>query len=202
MNKPIPKQKIRYLENTGFIDPKTLPINDEGYRCCRYCSQSVKPPKRTFCSKNCVHEYRLRSNGNYLRQQVYLRDRGICAICKLDTKKLATQLTLLDINDPQREILLTQHNIHKKRKIKLRKNGGGLWDADHILAVKDGGGQCGLKNIRTLCIKCHKLKTANDSSKTNKPTPPIKFVIKLKTPNDKEKTNHPTKFIIKLKNKT
>ena len=43
-----------------------------------------------------------------------------------------------------------------KRKIWKRKHGGGLWDADHIIAVKDGGGLCGLENIRTLCIKCHK----------------------------------------------
>ena len=27
--------------------------------------------------------------------------------------------------------------------------------------VKDGGGQCGLDNMRTLCIGCHKKKTYN-----------------------------------------
>ncbi len=181
MDTNIIKPKNRYRRNRGFIDPNTLPINEEGYRCCRYCSGSVLPPKRTFCSSKCVHEYRLRSSGSYLRHQVYLRDRGICAICKLDTKILAKQLLSLNINDPARNLLLQEHNIHKTRKIKPRKNGGGLWDADHIICVKDGGGECGLENIRTLCIKCHKLRTALSAAKKNTQIEPIKFVIKLKT---------------------
>jgi hypothetical protein len=94
---------------------KTLPINDQGYRCCRYCGASVRPPKRTFCSPKCVHEYRLRSSGNYLRRQVYLRDRGICAVCKLDTKKLAKQLAALSPDDPARNFLLRENLIHPTR---------------------------------------------------------------------------------------
>jgi len=195
MNTTSPQQKNRYRENRGFIDPKTLPINDEGYRCCRYCSGSVKPPKRTFCSPNCVHEYKLRSNGSYLRHQVYLRDRGICAIRQLDTKELARQISILSINDPRRDLLLKQNNIHKTRKIKPRKKGGGLWDADHIICVKDGGGQCGLENIRTLCIRCHKLRTAECSAKKNQKSEQNKLVIKLK----EDKLSEQQKPVIKLK---
>lgn len=33
------------------------------------------------------------------------------------------------------------------------------WEADHILAVKDGGGGCSLENFQTLCVECHKEKT-------------------------------------------
>jgi 5-methylcytosine-specific restriction enzyme A len=35
-----------------------------------------------------------------------------------------------------------------------------LWDADHILPVAEGGGQCDLSNMRTLCLKCHSAATA------------------------------------------
>jgi 5-methylcytosine-specific restriction protein A len=35
-----------------------------------------------------------------------------------------------------------------------------LWDADHILPVAEGGGECDLANIRTLCLICHKKATA------------------------------------------
>jgi 5-methylcytosine-specific restriction endonuclease McrA len=35
-----------------------------------------------------------------------------------------------------------------------------LWDADHILPVAEGGGECDLQNIRTLCLKCHRVVTA------------------------------------------
>ena len=162
----ISTENKRYKANRGFIDPKTLPINDNGYRCCRYCGGSIIPPKRTFCSPNCIHEYRLRSSGSYLREQVYLRDCGICAICGLDTKELSKTLSMMSIDDPARDALLTQNNIHKTRKIKLRKCGGGLWDADHIVQVQDGGGECGLENIRTVCISCHKIITASCRSKS------------------------------------
>jgi len=43
----------------------------------------------------------------------------------------------------------------------MKKHGGGLWDADHIVPVKEGGGLCGLDNLRTLCIKCHKTITTS-----------------------------------------
>lgn len=33
------------------------------------------------------------------------------------------------------------------------------WDADHIIPVCEGGGQCGIENYRTLCIPCHKKET-------------------------------------------
>jgi 5-methylcytosine-specific restriction endonuclease McrA len=31
----------------------------------------------------------------------------------------------------------------------------GVWDADHIVPVSEGGGLCGLEGMRTLCRKCH-----------------------------------------------
>jgi hypothetical protein len=35
-----------------------------------------------------------------------------------------------------------------------------LWDADHILPVAEGGGECDLDNLRTLCLMCHREATA------------------------------------------
>ena len=124
------------------IDAKLLPKDMNGNTCCRWCGKGVLPPRRTMCSPECVHELSLRINGRYLRNCVYERDKGICEICKIDTKKTAKEAReIWDI---------------KKRKLWVKKHGGGLWDADHIIPVKDGGGQCGLENIRTLCILCHK----------------------------------------------
>ncbi|HUW14746.1 MAG TPA: HNH endonuclease signature motif containing protein [Anaerolineae bacterium] len=33
------------------------------------------------------------------------------------------------------------------------------WHADHIVPVVDGGGACGLDNLRTLCWRCHRSET-------------------------------------------
>ena len=32
------------------------------------------------------------------------------------------------------------------------------WDADHIIAVQNGGGGCDISNFQTLCKECHKEK--------------------------------------------
>ena len=35
-----------------------------------------------------------------------------------------------------------------------------LWEMDHIVPVVEGGGSCGLDNLRTLCVACHRKETA------------------------------------------
>jgi hypothetical protein len=35
-----------------------------------------------------------------------------------------------------------------------------FWEADHIVPVIEGGGDCGIENLRTLCWRCHKSETA------------------------------------------
>lgn len=117
---------------------------------CRYCGTTKIPPRRkTFCSQSCVDNYMIRISSSYLRNMVYKRDKGICSMCNVDTKKIAKRL----IEEPD---LRAEYNITAKRKIWKQKHGGGLWDADHIVRVEHGGGLCGLENIRTLCISCHK----------------------------------------------
>ena len=132
-----------------------LEKNEEGLTKCRWCGKGVLPPRRTMCSKECVHELKLRSSGRYLRDQVYKRDRGVCSVCNTDTRVIAKKI-LVEVDKSKREEIMKENGISLKRKVWKKKNGGGLWDADHIIAVKDGGGQCGLDNLRTLCIPCHK----------------------------------------------
>ncbi len=155
---------IRYMGKQ--IDASLLPKDENGLTCCRWCGKGVKPPKRTMCSPECVHELKLRINGRYLRDCVYKRDKGICAICKIDTKEIAKTAHILE-GDELIEYL-NDHKISLNRKIWLKKYGGGLWDADHIIPVKEGGGLCGLENMRTLCIKCHKNETAILAKKKTK----------------------------------
>ena len=144
-------------------DAKCLPKTEDGYTCCRWCNGPVMPPKRTMCSPECVHEILIRTNTNYLRTCVYKRDKGICVLCNLDTKNVAKKAILLDYQE--RSDYLKEYSISPKRKIWMKKHGGGLWDADHIIPVVKGGGQCGLDNLRTLCIKCHKKVTKELVSK-------------------------------------
>jgi 5-methylcytosine-specific restriction endonuclease McrA len=47
--------------------------------------------------------------------------------------------------------------LHWGLKQRLRRS---LWEADHIIPVIEGGGECDLDNIRTLCLRCHRKATA------------------------------------------
>ena len=97
-----------------------------------------------------MREWRLRSDPGYLRQQVLSRDRGICASCRVDT--LAAHGILKRSRGATRQRLLNHWDL-------ARYTGRALWDADHILPVIEGGGECDLGNLRTLCLRCHRMAT-------------------------------------------
>ena len=134
----------------GWVDRKAVPRGPNGRGICRWCSLEVPRRRFTFCSEYCVHEWKLRSQPAYLRETVLLRDRGICAACGVDA--IAAYRRLRCSRGSSRQSLL-QHWGLKKRS---RKS---LWDADHILPVAEGGGECDLANIRTLCLRCHRSAT-------------------------------------------
>src|SRR3954471_14940499 len=93
----------------------------------------------------------MRTQPAYLREKVFERDRGICAGCGLDTVAAARKLRVS--RGEGRAILLSYWGL----RTRSRKS---LWDADHIVPVIEGGGECDLANIRTLCLHCHRATTA------------------------------------------
>jgi 5-methylcytosine-specific restriction endonuclease McrA len=118
---------------------------------CRRCGGEIPVGRRTFCSDECVHEWKLRTDPGYLREQVFERDKGVCAVCGVDTVALRLHSLKLDYK--------SRYRFLREWKLKegFRKS---LWDADHIVPVAEGGGECDLSNMRTLCLKCHRQATA------------------------------------------
>jgi 5-methylcytosine-specific restriction endonuclease McrA len=47
---------------------------------------------------------------------------------------------------------------------------GDFWEADHVVAVAEGGGESDLQNFQTLCVPCHakKSRAQKERSKTEK----------------------------------
>jgi len=135
----------------GHADPADLPRGSGGRPLCRWCQLEVPAGRRTFCSAWCVHEWRLRTDPGYLREQVFERDKGICAMCGLDT---AAEWRRLKRAPPARRAgMLRDWGLKRLTR-------SSLWDADHIAPVAEGGGECDLSNIRTLCLRCHRKETA------------------------------------------
>jgi 5-methylcytosine-specific restriction enzyme A len=134
----------------GVADRASLRKGENGRALCRWCNLEVPPRRFTFCSDWCVHEWRLRTNPGYLREQVFRRDRGICALCHVDA--YAAFFDLKRSRGTHRQKLLARWGL-------TRINRKTLWDADHIVPVIEGGGECDLANIRTLCLVCHRKET-------------------------------------------
>ena len=131
----------------GWVDPTDLAKGPNGRSLCRWCNLEVPAGRRrTFCSEFCVNEWRLRSNPGYLRDQVFARDRGVCARCGIDC--VAEWRRLKRLRGPRRTLGWAEWGLKPGRR-------STLWDADHILPVAEGGGECDLSNIRTLCVRCH-----------------------------------------------
>jgi hypothetical protein len=118
---------------------------------CRWCALEVPPGRFTFCSDWCVHEWRLRSDPGYLRERVFERDRGVCALCGVDT--VAEWRRIRRLRGQRRLAALAQWGLRRWTR-------RSLWDADHIVPVVEGGGECDLDNLRTLCLRCHREATA------------------------------------------
>lgn len=122
-------------------------VKDRRRGLCRWCGTAVPRGRFTFCGPECVHQWKLRTDPGYLREQVFARDRGVCALCGVDTEALRRDKRKLDF---------AARRQFEKEWGRRRS----LWDADHVLAVSEGGGECGLANIRTLCLLCHRKVTA------------------------------------------
>jgi hypothetical protein len=136
----------------GFADRAALERGPNGRPLCRWCGLEVPARRFTFCSDFCVNEWRLRTDPGYVREQVFGRDRGICALCGIDTQ--AAFFELKRSRGAKRLRLLEGWGLKRL----TRKS---LWDADHIVPVVEGGGECDLENIRTLCLVCHRKETLN-----------------------------------------
>ncbi|MFL6351585.1 MAG: HNH endonuclease [Bryobacteraceae bacterium] len=133
----------------GRVDRDTLRAGCNGRFLCRWCNLEVPRGRLTFCSEWCVEEWKLRSNPGHLREKVFQRDRGVCAVCGLNC--IAELNWIKRLRGAARSKAIAEWGLRGRKSI---------WDADHIIPVVEGGGECDLSNMRTLCLKCHHKYTA------------------------------------------
>lgn len=151
-------KESRFLRQRGRVDGKTLPRGANGRALCRRCNEEVPAGRRTFCGDNCVHQWRLRTQGDYLRQQVFARDRGRCSGCGVDTADLEQKIRRLWRTGKQDVARRLMDRLGMAQLLDVWFTQGrnrSAWEAHHIKAVVEGGGQCGLSNLCTLCLHCH-----------------------------------------------
>ena len=114
------------------------------------------------------------SDSAYIREHVFRRDQGVCELCGLDTVLLERVLGrfMVSISPYPRTLRRTYLDERGYDWVLFGRDGwqglgGGwavkfrsLWEVDHKVPVVEGGGECGMDNLRTLCRGCHKRETA------------------------------------------
>lgn len=133
-----------------------------GEHLCRRCGAQVPHGRREWCGQACVKAYIEMSDPKIISRRILERDNGTCAMCGFDCLKAQNELQDLRRNSLD-EFRRYPYAAWQQRKDELRAKGfrveTSLWEADHILEVVNGGGECGIENYQTLCQPCHKAKT-------------------------------------------
>lgn len=164
----------RIPPEAGFVEPSRLPTGPRGFPLCRKCGTETPSKRNTFCSGACVHEWKLRTQPAYQARHVLERDGGVCAACWTDCERVVENLyQLLDIDRRFRGFGRSAspgfvHGFETHSGFfgfacdamglpdHLRLLRRRLWEMDHRVPVVEGGGSCGLENLRTLCWACHR----------------------------------------------
>lgn len=161
----------RIRKDAGFCDESKLEKGPEGRNLCRWCRKEVPKGRRTFCGPQCIHEWKIRTNPGYVRDEIFARDLGVCAACRIDTDALAKRIKQLSHvfhygpADKRIQAMADWETLKIEKPWTLGKRSiysgrlPSLWQADHIVPVCEGGGECGLEGYRTLCTPCHAKET-------------------------------------------
>jgi 5-methylcytosine-specific restriction enzyme A len=149
--------------NPRYIRPFSVKRDAQNNLLCVWCGKPVAKGRLKYCSDACLHEVRVRRESTYARYHVEKRDHGVCAICGIDTNavhKLAQQMVWIDHDSELSRYYIA--SLFEARDIRKREiYDFPVWEMDHIVPVKEGGGACGLDGLQTLCYWCHKRKTAD-----------------------------------------
>ncbi|EFH49584.1 SNF2 domain-containing protein [Arabidopsis lyrata subsp. lyrata] len=135
---------------------------------CKLCQKpckgnNAKEPEYfedLFCDLACYEDYRTRTSSRYIRQI----EHGICTNCELDCHQLVRRLRPLPLEKRRTYINKVAPELFARKNLLEtlvnEPTEGNAWHADHIIPVYQGGGECRLENMRTLCVACHANVTA------------------------------------------
>ncbi|KAL5009114.1 hypothetical protein ScPMuIL_014695 [Solemya velum] len=158
-------------------------VDETGIPLCLNCLQPYKNhllQKRTitseknawqtrFCSTACMDTYWMKTNSEYCRNKLQELEHGVCQLCNFDAQNFY-RLVRDCVDLKKRADIIAKSKFHKlktSQKEQMAKHpvAGQFWHADHIKPVWEGGGQCDIDNLRTLCVICHQKVTAGQARK-------------------------------------
>ena len=130
---------------------------------CAWCRGKGRQGMK-YCSEDCHDEADIRSNGTIAAKHVHQRDGAICSRCGIDTNIIAKAYRDIVYSYSRTIGLHFDLSLSKKWLEQWGPWGRhGYYDhfseVHHIVPVHKGGGCCGIENLETLCVICHKEET-------------------------------------------
>lgn len=135
-----------------------IPYSDAPQGVCRWCGEEIRIDhgekkgsvnRRRRWHQACVDIYNA-SDPREARRRIRRRDRGRCAICRVDTYRIRREL---------KKIRRGRAQATRERGYKPRQS---FWELDHVVPLIDGGSHDD-DNLQTLCTPCHTRKTADEA---------------------------------------
>jgi len=133
-------------------------------QACIWCSKPFLCSSGAhYCSQTCAEEGRLRRGGIFsstrVREALFALEHGRCTMCGLDAHSLFRKIKVLQPAERLNALLNAKWRLPQTRQATDRllndPREPDFWQADHKIAVAEGGGSTGLDNLRTLCTPCH-----------------------------------------------
>ncbi|XP_020226303.1 DNA annealing helicase and endonuclease ZRANB3 [Cajanus cajan] len=153
----ISKKEKEYTQGWSLTDEPLCKLCQK--QCLENNARTPEYFEDLFCSLVCYEEYRMRTSNRYLREELFKIEHGVCTNCQLDCHKLVEYIRPLSLERRREYIEKVAPNVAKRKsmleKLLNEPTEGNAWHADHIVPVYQGGGECKLENLRTLCVACH-----------------------------------------------
>ena len=158
------ERAIENMKNNCSQEIDNTVLSNQACAWCakRFSNASLIPDVRsTYCSQKCAEEGRIRrgNSSQAIREQLFLLERGVCCICGIDSHSLFIRIKGLEpserLNALSNANWTMPKNMSSFQRLLNSPREGDFWQADHIVPVAEGGGDCSLDNLRTLCTPCH-----------------------------------------------
>ena len=133
----------------SYIEPKV----ENNIKVCLNCGNPLPKGRRKYCCDECSYEFFVKHNFTLLKFKIFDRDDYTCQDCGYKW----------EINKDEKEQFDRYRKEHSSWLYRI------TWltltdclQCDHIVPICLGGAEFDEDNLQTLCIECHKKKTAED----------------------------------------